>query len=97
MCRELDPTLEDVTLRREPPGRAAGNYTAQPWGGFAQLRASLVENLRGDVVEVGCNWNRRVEAPVREAGFRITAVEGHKIYSTASPAAFPLLLIKAER
>ena len=46
---------------------------------------------------VGCNWNRRVEGPVREAGFRIASVESHKVYSPSSPAAFPLLLIKAER
>ncbi len=47
--------------------------------------------------KVGCNWNRQVEEPVRDAGFRIASVERIKFYSTAAPATFPYLLIKAEK
>lgn len=47
--------------------------------------------------KVGCNWNRHVEEPVRGAGFRIESVERIKFYSTAAPATFLHLLIKAEK
>ncbi len=47
--------------------------------------------------KVGCNWNRRVEGPVREAGFRIASMESHKVYSPSAPMAWPYLLIKAAK
>ncbi len=47
--------------------------------------------------KVGCNWNRRSVEAVRDAGFKITSIEDYKLFSPASPAAFPLRLIKAER
>ena len=47
--------------------------------------------------KVGCNWNRSVEEPVLGAGFRIASVERIKFYSTAAPATFPYVLIKAEK
>ncbi len=47
--------------------------------------------------KVGCNWNRRTVEHVRAAGFNIRSIESHKIYSQASPAAFPVRMIKAER
>jgi len=45
--------------------------------------------------KVGCNWNRRTVEAVREAGFKIASVGKYKVWSPASPAAFPLRLIKA--
>ena len=46
--------------------------------------------------KVGCNWNRKIVDNLKTAGFRIRSVEAHKIYSKASPASFPLRIIKAD-
>ncbi len=45
--------------------------------------------------KIGCNWNRRTVEEVKAAGFVIRSLEPYKIYSKASPAAFPLRMIKA--
>ena len=45
---------------------------------------------------MGCNWHRRTVEEVHAAGFAIGSVESFKLYSKASPVAFPLRLIKAE-
>lgn len=46
--------------------------------------------------KVGCNWDRKIVDHIRTAGFKIRSVESHKIYSKASPASFPLRIIKAK-
>ena len=58
---------------------------------------SLTNRFWLRINKVGCNWNRQVEEPVGGAGFRIASVERIKFYSTAAPATFPYLLIKAEK
>jgi ubiquinone/menaquinone biosynthesis C-methylase UbiE len=47
--------------------------------------------------KVGCNWNRRTGEAVRDGGFRIVSTKNWKLFSPASPAAFPGRLIRAER
>ncbi|KKM22440.1 hypothetical protein LCGC14_1625360 [marine sediment metagenome] len=47
------------------------------------------------VNKIGCNWNRRTVEHVQAAGFIIRSIESYKIYSRASPAAFPIRIIKA--
>ncbi|MCF6285942.1 MAG: class I SAM-dependent methyltransferase [Candidatus Hydrogenedentes bacterium] len=46
--------------------------------------------------KMGCNWNRKTVEEVRAAGLTIRSIESSKIYSNASPVAFPLRVIKAE-
>ena len=46
--------------------------------------------------KMGCNWNRRTVEKVKAAGLVIRSLEPYKIYSKASPAAFPLRIIRAE-
>ncbi len=47
--------------------------------------------------KVGCNWNRRRLEAVRNAGFTIASTTAFKLYSPASPTAWPYRLIKAVR
>jgi ubiquinone/menaquinone biosynthesis C-methylase UbiE len=47
--------------------------------------------------KMGCNWNRKSVEAVRDAGFKIIEVKPYKLYSTATPAAYPSRLIKAEK
>lgn len=44
--------------------------------------------------KVGCNMNRRPVEAVRDAGFTIVELKRGKIYTPATPAVFPLRLIK---
>ncbi len=45
----------------------------------------------------GCNWNRKTVEYVYKAGFTVLSIEPYKIYSKATPAVFPIRIIKAER
>ena len=47
--------------------------------------------------KVGCNWNRRSLEAVRDAGFTIASTTPFKLYSPATPTAWPYRLIKAVR
>ena len=60
------------------------------------LLMDLLNPLWLRVNKVGCNWNRRAVESVRNAGFTIVSVQNYKFFSAASPAAFPLRLIKAK-
>ena len=60
------------------------------------LLMDLLNSLWLHVNKVGCNWNRRAVESVRNAGFTIVSVQNYKFFSPASPAAFPLRLIKAK-
>lgn len=64
---------------------------------LAEFKRVLTNPLWLRINKVGCNWNRRVEGPVREAGFRIASMERHKVYSPSAPTAWPYLLIKAAK
>ncbi len=46
--------------------------------------------------KLGCNWNRKTVEEVETAGYFIRSVEPFKIYTSASPAIFPVRIIKAE-
>ncbi len=62
----------------------------------AGLMMDLLNPLWRRVNKVGCNWNRRTVEEVKAAGFVIRSLESYKIYSKASPATFPLRIIKAD-
>ncbi len=47
--------------------------------------------------KVGCNWDRKTVESVQDSGFTMRSIESYKIYSEASPAAFPIRIIKAVR
>jgi SAM-dependent methyltransferase len=90
-------TLAEFKRVLKPGGslRLLEHVRSEHW--MAGQLMSLTNPLWLWINKVGCNWNRHVEEPVRGAGFRIASMERIKFYSTAAPATFPYLLIKAEK
>lgn len=89
-------TLEEFKRVLRPGGRLRllEHVRSEHW--LAGPMMDLTNPFWLRVNKVGCNWNRKTEASVRDAGFEIASVEPHKIYSKAAPAVFPGRLIKGE-
>ncbi len=93
----ISETLAEFRRVLKPRGslRLLEHVRSEHW--MAGPLMSLTNPLWLWINKVGCNWNRHVEEPVRGAGFKIASVERIKFYSTAAPATFPYLLIKAQK
>ncbi len=93
----ISKTLAEFKRVLKPGGslRLFEHVRSEHW--MAGPLMSLTNRLWLRINKVGCNWNRHIEEPVRGAGFRLVTVERIKFYSTAAPATFPYLLIKAEK
>jgi ubiquinone/menaquinone biosynthesis C-methylase UbiE len=92
----ISETLAEFKRVLKPKGslRLLEHVKSEHW--MAGPLMSLTNPLWLRINKVGCNWNRHIEEPVHGAGFQIMSVEHIKLYSTAAPATFPHLLIKAE-
>jgi len=93
----ISKTLAEFKRVLRPGGRLCllEHVRSEDW--MAGPLMSLTNPLWLWINKVGCNWNRHVEQPVRDAGFGVASVERIKLYSTAAPATFTHLLIKAEK
>ena len=99
LCCVTSPakTLEELkrVLRRGGQVRLLEHVRSEHW--LAGPMLDLLNPIWLRINNMGCNWNRRTLEHVQAAGFDIRSIESHKIYSEASPVAFPLRIIKAER
>ncbi len=95
--QSVQQTLTEIKRVLKPGGnlRLLEHIRSEHWP--EGLLMDLFNPLWLRLNKMGCNWNRRSVEAVRDAGFRITSIENYKLFSPASPAAFPLRLIQAER
>ncbi len=99
LCSVTSPqkTLEEFKRVLRPGGqiRLLEHVRSKNW--LAGPMMDLLNPIWLRINKMGCNWNRKTEEDVKAAGFIIRSIEPYKIYSEAVPAAFPELIIKAER
>ncbi len=95
--QSVQETLAEFKRVLRPGGalRLLEHVRSERWP--AGLLMDLSNPLWLRINKVGCNWNRQSVQAVRDAGFGIDSIKEYKLYSPASPAAFPGRLIKAER
>ncbi len=95
--QSVQQTLTEFKRVLKPGGnlRLLEHVRSEHW--LAGPLMNLLNPMWLRINKVGCNWNRRSVEAVRDAGFKIASLEDYKVFSPASPAAFPLRLIKAER
>jgi len=99
LCSVTSPskTLGEFKRVLRPGGqiRLLEHVRSEHW--LAGPLLDLLNPLWLRINKIGCNWNRKTVESVRSAGFTILSIEPYKIYSKATPAVFPILIIKAER
>ncbi len=95
--QSVQETLAEFKRVLRPGGalRLLEHVRSERWP--AGLLMDLSNPLWLRINKVGCNWNRQSVQAVRDAGFGIDSIKEYKLYSPASPAAFPGRLIKAEK
>ncbi len=97
LCCALLPkkTLEEFKRVLRPGGqiRLLEHVRSENW--LAGLMMDLLNPIWLRINKMNCNWNRKTVQVVKAAGFTIRSLETYKIYSKATPVAFPLRIIKA--
>lgn len=90
-----EKTLDEFMRVLRPGGkiRLLDHVCSEHW--LAGPLMNLLNPLWLRINQVGCNWNRHTVATVANSSFEIDSVERYKIYSSATPAVFPIRLIKA--
>ncbi len=96
LCSVTSPamTLEEFkrVLRRGGQVRLLEHVRSEHW--LAGHMMDLLNPIWLRINRIGCNWKRKTVEHVQAAGFNIRSIESYKIYSQASPAAFPIRIIK---
>jgi ubiquinone/menaquinone biosynthesis C-methylase UbiE len=99
LCAVTSPsrTLEEFKRVLRPGGqiRLMEHVRSEHW--LAGPLLDLLNPLWLRINKIGCNWNRKTVEYVLSAGFKVLSIEPYKIYSKATPAVFPIRIIKAER
>ena len=99
LCSVTSPsrTLEEFKRVLRPGGqiRLMEHVRSEHW--LAGPLLDLLNPLWLRINKIGCNWDRKTVEYVHGAGFTVLSIEPYKIYSKATPAVFPIRIIKAER